>query len=52
MMSLAKWWMMGRWICSQMIDLVLRPLMWALYSHALTLLALYFGFEGLSLCLN
>ena len=35
-----------------MLDLVLRPLMWALYSHALTLTALYIGFEGLSLCPN
>lgn len=35
-----------------MAELVLRPLLWALYSHALTLLALYIGFEGLSLCLN
>ncbi len=51
-MSLAKWRMMGRWICLQMADLVLRPLMWALYTHALILLALYIGFKGLNLCLN
>lgn len=43
---------MDRWVCLQMADLLLRPLLWALYTHALTLSALYLAFEGVGLCLN